>query len=139
MKATLLLFTAALTLSVTAGPPAPVQKQSPAISQRVALSIPNPQIDYDRFLQLAVSTTATRESNRLTEEQFLTAAKEPGTIVLDARSADKYALRHIKGAISLPFTDFTAESLAKVIPSKTTKVLIYCKQQLHGQPGFLRQ
>jgi rhodanese-related sulfurtransferase len=56
-------------------------------------------------------------------------------VVLDARSADKFALRHIKGAVNLPFTDFTVESLAKVIPAKTTKVLIYCNNNFTGAPA----
>ena len=70
----------------------------------------------------------------MTEAQFIAAAGEPGTVVLDARSADKFALRHIKGAVCLPFTDFTVESLAKVIPAKTTKVLIYCNNNFGGSP-----
>jgi 3-mercaptopyruvate sulfurtransferase SseA len=71
---------------------------------------------------------------RLTEEQFATLAAEPGTVILDARSADKFRLRHIKGAVSLPFTDFTAESLAKVIPENTSRVLIYCNNNFRGAP-----
>ena len=35
--------------------------------------------------------------------------KEPGVVVLDARSSSMYRLRHIDGAVNLPFTDFTAE------------------------------
>jgi hypothetical protein len=65
---------------------------------------------------------------------FASMAAGPGTVVLDARSADKYALRHIRGAINLPFTDFTAESLAKAIPAKTTRILIYCNNNFRGAP-----
>jgi len=127
MKSVFVLITAALTLSVSAVPPAAKQKSGTAI--------PNPHIDYDGFLKIAAATKTTREKNRLTEDQFIAAAKEPGTVVLDARSADKFALRHIKGAVSLPFTDFTVESLAKVIPAKTTKVLIYCNNNFTGAPA----
>lgn len=56
-----------------------------------------------------------RQSRRLTEEDFIAAAQIPGTIILDARSRGKYQLLHIKGAINLPFTDMTAESLAEEI------------------------
>ncbi len=31
--------------------------------------------------------------------------------------------------------DFTVESLAKVIPAKTTKVLIYCNNNFTGSPA----
>lgn len=59
-------------------------------------------------------------------------ASEPDTLVLDARSGDKFRLRHIRGAISLPFTDFTAKTLAAAIPAKETRVLIYCNNNFEG-------
>ena len=99
--------------------------------------IPNELIDYARFQKIARQVEPIREQRRVTEEQFAALAAEPGTVVLDARSADKYALRHIRGAVSLPFTDFTAESLAKVIPAKTTRVLIYCNNNFRGAPRSL--
>jgi 3-mercaptopyruvate sulfurtransferase SseA len=94
--------------------------------------IPNKLIDYGRFQEIAREVAPLRAKHRVTEEQFAAMAVEPGTVVLDARSADKYAMRHVKGAVSLPFTDFTAESLAKVIPEKTTRVLIYCNNNFLG-------
>jgi len=97
----------------------------------------NPLIDYRRFQQIARETEPLREKRRVTEAQFAALAAEFGTVVLDARSADKYALRHIRGAVSLPFTDFTAESLARVIPTKTTRVLIYCNNNFVGAPRSL--
>lgn len=97
-------------------------------------TIPNKLIDYPKFLQIALDAAPIREERRLTEARFAELAGEPGTIVFDARSADKYTMRHIKGAVSLPFTDFTAESLAKVIPEKTTRVLIYCNNNFRGDP-----
>ena len=96
--------------------------------------IPNQLIDYAQFQKIARDVQPIREKRRVTEEQFAALAGEPGAVVLDARSADKYALRHIRGAVSLPFTDFTAESLAKVIPEKTTRVLIYCNNNFRGAP-----
>ena len=102
-----------------------------------ARPIPNELIDYPKYLKIAREVQPLREKRRLTEEQFATMAAEPGTIVLDARSADKFTLRHIHGAISLPFTDFTADALAKVIPEKTTRVLIYCNNNFLGAPVSL--
>lgn len=94
----------------------------------------NPQIDYPGYMKVARETQAIRKQRRITEEQFSAMAAEKGTLVLDARSADKYTLRHIRGAISLPFTDFTAESLAKVIPAKDTRILIYCNNNFRSAP-----
>ena len=126
MKSIITFITAVLTLTVSAAPPASQAKSR--------TQIPNEHIDYDRFLEIAAATKDSREDRRLTEEQFIAAAAKPGTVVLDARSADKFALRHIKGAVNLPFTDFTVESLAKVIPAKTTRVLIYCNNNFAGSP-----
>lgn len=97
--------------------------------------IPNERIDYPGFIQIAQKTGPAREERRVTEEKFMELAGRPGAVLLDARSADKYALRHIRGAISLPFTDFTEASLAKVIPSKETLVLIYCNNNFRGSPA----
>jgi len=99
-----------------------------------ARGIPNELIDYPQYLRIAREVQPIREKHRLTEEQFAAMAAEPGTVVLDARSADKFKLRHIKDAVSLPFTDFTAESLAKAIPAKTTRILIYCNNNFRGAP-----
>ncbi len=95
-------------------------------------SIPNERMDYAGFRKVADDVEKTREQRRITEERFIAMASEPGTIVLDARSRDKYAMRHIKGAVSLPFTDFTDESLAKVIPNKHARVLIYCNNNFRN-------
>lgn len=104
---------------------------------QAAEPIRNPLIDYAGFRKIAAEVQPVRERRRLTEEQFAAMATEPGTVVLDARSADKFALRHIRGAVSLPFTDFTAESLARVIPAKDTRVLIYCNNNFLGAPRSL--
>ncbi|MEP6672596.1 MAG: rhodanese-like domain-containing protein [Chthoniobacter sp.] len=104
---------------------------------QAAEPIRNPLIDYAAFRKIAAEVQPVREKHRLTEEQFAAMASEPGTIVLDARSADKYALRHIRGAVSLPFTDFTVEALARVIPAKGTRVLIYCNNNFLGAPVSL--
>jgi len=94
--------------------------------------IPNRLIDYREFSKIVSNGVQDRESHRLTEKEFLNAMLDKNTIVLDARSASKYALRHVKGAVNLPFTDFTADSLAQVSPSKATRILIYCNNNFEG-------
>jgi phage shock protein E len=101
-------------------------------SLAVAAQIPNPSIDYPTFQRIVFDVARDRELHRLTEKAFLEAMTDKNTVVLDARSASKYALRHVKGAINLPFTDFTAQTLARVIPTKATRVLIYCNNNFEG-------
>jgi phage shock protein E len=100
-----------------------------------AQTIPNPLINYSAFLNDADQANALRESRRLTEEQFLKKMAEPGVVVLDARSAAKFQLRHLKGAVNLSFPDFTADALAAIIPAKNTTVLIYCNNNFAGSPA----
>src|ERR1041385_3642877 len=79
--------------------------------------IPNPLIDYPEFQKIVASSASEREAHRLTEQQFVEALADKKGILLAARTGSKYELRHIGGAINLPFTDFAAESLAKIIPA----------------------
>lgn len=95
---------------------------------------PNPQIDYLGFVQLAGSLTETREQNRVSEADFIRMAAEPGTVVLDARTKDKFDNLHIKGAIHLALTDFTEDALKKAIPDKATRILIYCNNNFKNEP-----
>jgi hypothetical protein len=61
--------------------------------------------------------------------------REPGTVVLDARSRAMYERRHVAGAVSLSLPDFTAQTLARAIPDRATRVLIYCNNNFAGDPG----
>jgi hypothetical protein len=87
---------------------------------------PNPVIDMDAHLRLSQEAALARETHRVTEEEFLRMSREPGTVILDARSKEKYDELHVRGAVNLSFPDMTAASLAAAIPSTSTSVLIYC-------------
>src|SRR5437762_9820847 len=89
-------------------------------------SIPNRLIDYDTFLAHAADVGRMRAERRVTEQQFLEMAAQPGTIIFDARSDDKYQKLHIKGARHLSFPEITEPELAKLFPAKSTRILIYC-------------
>ena len=96
--------------------------------------IPNPAIDMPRFLSVSEEAAEHRLSRRISEEEFLRMAAEPGTLVLDARSAQRYAQLHVKGAINLSFPDIAIDSLASTIPDKDTRILIYCNNNFTGAP-----
>jgi rhodanese-related sulfurtransferase len=53
-------------------------------------------------------------------------AKHAKLVIIDNRKAEDYEAGHIKGAIRLIDTDVSAETLAKVLPTKDTPVLFYC-------------
>jgi len=86
----------------------------------------NPQVDYAGFVALAADVQSYRAQRLVSFDDFRLAAARPDTLVLDARSADAYRAGHIRGAVNLPFTDFTAASLATVIGRQDRPILIYC-------------
>lgn len=97
----------------------------------------NDQIDYAAFAKDVAAVGRLREARRVSEAQFIRMAREPGTVVLDARSERLYKLRHVAGAVNLSFPEFTQATLARVIPSRDTRVLIYCNNNFTGAPESL--
>lgn len=97
-------------------------------------TLTNRLISYPDFLAAANQVNVIRKTHRLTEEKFLQVMAEPGVVLLDARSAANFKLRHLRGAVNLSLPDFTADTLATIIPTKQTKVLIYCNNNFLGSP-----
>lgn len=95
--------------------------------------INNPAIDMKGYLAVAAEAAQHRESRRLTEDEFIQMSREPGTIILDARSQEKYNELHIKGAINLSFPDITVDSLNAMLPDKNARILIYCNNNFVGE------
>lgn len=126
MKRVLVLILCLFVSSLVAKP-ASKQTKKPKVEP-----IPNRLIDYSQFKKIVNRSEAERETHRLTEDQFLKMMTEEGVVVLDARSENRYKLLHIKGAINLPFTEFTKDSLAAVIPEPKAKILIYCNNNFEG-------
>lgn len=84
------------------------------------------QIDYAGFRQISAEVEGVRAQRLVSLADFQRMAREPNTIVLDARSADAYADGHIEGAVNLPFTDFTDASLRAALHDPNVRILIYC-------------
>jgi rhodanese-related sulfurtransferase len=89
-------------------------------------------IDMEGYLRVAGEAARHRETRRLSEEEFIRMSREPGTIVLDARSRDKYDELHVRGAVNLSFPDIAVESLRTAIPDRNTRILIYCNNNFLG-------
>ena len=84
------------------------------------------EIDYPGFAAMTDDVMAYRDTRLVSLDDFNAMKDEPDTIILDTRSAMAFEMGHIDGAIHLNFSDFTDEKLADVIPSKDTRILIYC-------------
>ncbi len=109
---------------------APILAAEPRISsqqQIPAVNVPrNTAIQYVGFIAFGRELQDLRESRRIPVSQFVTMSQDANTIVLDTRSKAAYDAVHVSGAIHLNFSDFTDDKLLKTIPSKQTRILIYC-------------
>ena len=90
--------------------------------------------DSESFIEFAKAAEVYRKDRRLTADQFVQMAKEPGTIILDARGKEAHQLLRIKGSKNLPYTSFSVENLKTIIPTAKTKVLIYCRNNIQTAP-----
>ena len=95
----------------------------------------NPRIDMAGYLDVSQEAALHRQSRRLSEDEFIRMSREPGTVVLDARSRERYDDLHVKGAVNLSFPDIAVESLMKLLPDRDTRILIYCNNNFTGADG----
>jgi len=93
-------------------------------------------VNYDDYIALVHKVKDIRAKNLISFDDLLEMQKEPNTVVLDTRSADKYAGKHVKGAINLPFTDFATENLRAIIPDTNTRIIIYCNNNFKSDQVF---
>ncbi len=95
----------------------------------------NPAIDMEGYLRVSREAAEHRQSRRVSEEEFILMSREPGTVILDARSREKFEELHVKGAVNLPFPDIAVESLKAAFPDKNTRILIYCNNNFANAEG----
>ena len=100
--------------------------------QPTASSIVNPAIDAGAYLRAAIEALRLREERRLSEADFIRMSREPGTVVLDARSRARFDELHVAGAINLSFPDIAIASLAQALPDKDARILIYCNNNFRN-------
>ena len=97
-------------------------------------AIINPAIDDDGYLRTVNHALAHRAGRRVSQAEFIRMSREPGTIVLDARSKAKFDELHVAGAINLSFPDIAVASLREALPDPNARVLIYCNNNFVGAP-----
>jgi hypothetical protein len=95
----------------------------------------NPAIDMEGYLRVSREAAEHRQSRRVSQEEFIRMSREPGSVILDARSREKFEELHVKGAVNLPFPDIAVESLKAAFPDKNTRILIYCNNNFANAEG----
>jgi hypothetical protein len=100
-----------------------------------ALAQDNPAIDMPGYLRIANQAAEHRATRRVSEAEFIRMGREPGTVILDARSKEKYHQLHVKGALNLSFPDIAIETLRVAVPDAGTRILIYCNNNFANAEG----
>ena len=95
----------------------------------------NPAVDMPGYLRIANEAAASRETHRLSEDDFIRMSRQPGAIILDARSREKYDELHVSGAINLSFPDIAVDSLNRMLPDRNALILIYCNNNFINAEG----
>lgn len=121
-------------LALAAAAPLAAQPNQPLLRD-------NPQIDFAGFRRLATEVEPYRQTRLVDWAEFDRLRGQRDVLILDARSESAFRRGHIRGAVNLPFTDFTAQSLARVIgPDRDRSILIYCNNNFSNnrQPVMLK-
>jgi len=95
----------------------------------------NPAIDMEGYLRVSMAAAQHRQTRRVSEDEFMRMSREPGTVVLDARSRQKFEELHVTGALNLSFPDIAVASLERAIPDRATRILIYCNNNFRDAEG----
>lgn len=115
---------------------APQPSEAMRTAPRNADGTPQAHVDFGAYDSLTHIVAAHREKHLLHIDSFLLAAKQPGVLIIDTRSDAMYNAKHVKGAVHLNFSDFTVPNLARIIPSKDTKILIYCNNNFENDRNY---
>ena len=92
--------------------------------------VSQPICDSEGFLEFAQKAEQIRVKRLLSEVDFAKLAKEENTVVLDARGDGSFESLRVKGSKSLPYTSFSEKTLQEVIPNRSTRILIYCRNNI---------
>lgn len=94
------------------------------------------KVDYNGFRIMTTEVGEYRKKRLVTLDAFNTMSADKDTIILDTRSVRAFKGLHLKGAIHLNFSEFTESKLAKVIPDKNTRILIYCNNNFKDNKRY---
>lgn len=85
-------------------------------------SIIDKTVNADEFVNLMDGA----QEAELGIDGFIALRNKSKITILDVRSKESFAKKHIKGSINLPTTDLTEKSLKTLLPDKTKKIVIVC-------------
>lgn len=112
----------------------------PVAGAQDAAGIDNPAIDMAAYLRVAGEAAAHRAAHRVAEDEFIRLSRLPGTVILDARSKERYDQLHVRGALHLSFPDIAVPTLERTLPDRNARILIYCNNNFaNAGDAFMRK
>lgn len=111
---------------------------SPAISAEADMAMQrsaakSEHVDFEAFVSATEKHEALWRQRLVSAEEFGQMAKEPNTLILDARSQAAFERKRFQKAVHLNFSEFSQKELARVIPSLNTRILLYCDSNLASE------
>lgn len=89
-------------------------------------------VSYADFKKLLLEVEDIRAERLISFDELLELQKDEETVILDTRSREKFAVSHMKGAINLPYTEFTTFNLRQIVPNTDARIIIYCNNNFEG-------
>lgn len=80
----------------------------------------------EEYFERAKELQKFRKSRTVDMAKINEMLKDKDTILLDTRGDEDYKRLHIRGAKHLSYADMTTDRLAKLIPDKNTRIILYC-------------
>ncbi|MFT6338759.1 MAG: hypothetical protein ACJATI_005536 [Halioglobus sp.] len=96
------------------------------------INYPKAYVSYSDYENIVKEVKPIRKLRLINYDQLIDLQKKENVILLDTRSKNKYQQKHLKGAINLPFTEFTQSNLRNLIPDIKTRIIIYCNNNFDG-------
>ena len=87
-------------------------------------------VDDEQFYARAKERSALMKKRTARAADVAKWLAEGSAVLLDLRAKEKFEKSRLKGARNLPASELTDEAAAAVVPSKATRVVIYCDYNL---------
>lgn len=117
------LFSVILLLSMVGCAPSNItNKETPILT-------PSTQKEVNNQMIAEIQTLEQAEAKKNLDEN-------KDIILLDVRTVEEYAEKHIPGSILIPLDEITEDRLAEMIPSKDSTVYIYCRSGNRSRSAY---
>jgi phage shock protein E len=91
------------------------------------------KIDSKQYHEKALAAHEVQKKHTVSVDRFIELSKQEGAVILDVRSKAAFDRGHLDGALHLGAAITTEEKMRSLLPSKDSKLLIYCDNSLSAE------